>query len=526
MEVTVELAKVRVGVFLFCYGGNGGIASTSPDLAFWFADLQRKIKADPRISEMHRQVISDTPITMSRNLAVRIAKESGCDMFLMLDSDNIPDAYLNSDKTATPFWETAFDFAYKRLTESKIPTVIAAPYCGPPPSPVQRPGVTDHGEVPYLFEWMNNESDTDHPAYELKLLTRNEAAKLRGVYPVAALPTGVCLCTTNAFEYPPPPQKGYFHYEFNEDASEKMSTEDVVATRDLSLYWKMKHNVDVLWATCDSWALHVKTKKVGRPRPTPVEAIAKDFRDSITTNYSGLEQKRYLDLPLPPEVQQRFPFHEEVEEDSDLDVEEPTEISDYEIPVHQQNGKLLAYRLIGGRKVATYEDALADETIEAIASLAGWVARHKGGPIEVAVLHSGTGQVAAALLDGLPDGSHVHCLDSLLVKPNGANRAGRFYEAFSEDMAMGRVTADIEGRDLPKFESSQHLDLIFFVENYANLGAEWVRHLVPGGVIAGLDDTELAVYSAKESNLHCKISGPLWAIPTNIKLKEEPANGS
>ena len=149
------------------------------------------------------------------------------------------------------------------------------------------------GEVPYLFEWGNRESDNPHGDFKLNLMTRNEAAKLAGIYPVAALPTGVCLFTLNAFEGLPHP---YFAYEFNERQSEKRSTEDVVTTRDISLYWKIQKNYDVCYAACDSWALHHKTKKVGRPQMIGVEAVAPRFAEAIRQNHTVLEERRYVDF--------------------------------------------------------------------------------------------------------------------------------------------------------------------------------------------------------------------------------------
>jgi hypothetical protein len=114
----------------------------------------------------------------------------------MLDNDNEPDGYWTPDgpnsDDVKPFWETSFDFAYRRLLHG-VPTVIVAPYCGPPPHPIARPGWIDGGEVPYLFEWSNNESDNPHAHQKLAMLTRNEAARLSGIHPIAAAPTGVSL---------------------------------------------------------------------------------------------------------------------------------------------------------------------------------------------------------------------------------------------------------------------------------------------------------------------------------------------
>jgi len=287
--------KVKVGIALFAYSGNGGVASTIPEIALWLAKTYYQMKTDPRIEYVGIETYCDTPITMTRNKAVEDAQNQGLDMLLMLDSDNEPDGYLKVfPDQVKPFWETAFDFAYERLRRNE-PTVIAAPYCGPPPHPVGKPGWEDGGEVPYLFEWGNRESDNPHCDFKLNLMTRNEAAKLAGIYPVAALPTGVCLFTLNAFEGLSHP---YFSYEFNERQSQKKSTEDVVITRDIALYWKITHNKDVCYAACDSWALHHKTKKVGRPQFVAIEHISQRFAEAIRKNQSALEEQRCVDYPV------------------------------------------------------------------------------------------------------------------------------------------------------------------------------------------------------------------------------------
>lgn len=298
----MKKAQCNVYVALFCYGGNGGLAMMAPELGIWLAKTYYEMKNDERIGSVGIKIYSDTPITMTRNRAVRDAKLMGCDMVLMLDSDNQPDGYLSPGNDSKPFWKTAFDFSYDRLLQG-IPTVIAAPYCGPPPPPVENSYVitngdvtyteTYGGEVPYLFQWSNKESDVPHAHLKIDILTRNEASRLSGIYPVAALPTGVCLFTLNAFEGLPQP---YFKYEMNADGSEKQSTEDVVATRDISLYWKITKGYDVLFATCDSWALHHKTKKVGRPQFVPIDSVADTFVEAIRLNQKWNEAEEYVDF--------------------------------------------------------------------------------------------------------------------------------------------------------------------------------------------------------------------------------------
>jgi hypothetical protein len=288
----MQKAKVDIFIALFCYGGNGGVSSIIPEIAIWMTKNYHEMKKDERIGRIAIKTYSDTPIYMTRNRSVRDAKALGYDMILMLDSDNAPDAYLGHEADAKPFWETSFAFAYERLMQG-LPTVIAAPYCGPPPNPCPPPGIIDHGEVPYLFQWTNTESDAPDCQFRIDILTRLEASRLKGIYPVAALPTGVCLFTLNSFEGL---KKPYFRYEMNEDGSEKRSTEDVVATRDISLYWMMTKGITAIWANCDAWAFHHKPKKVGKPKMVYLEAIGQEMRDAILTQRSALDSVQYVDF--------------------------------------------------------------------------------------------------------------------------------------------------------------------------------------------------------------------------------------
>ena len=318
--------KVDVLVVLFAYGGNGGFAGMIPELALWMMYAGMKMRQDERIDRVKTIVLADTPITMTRNRAIDIAQQEGYDFVLMLDSDNEPDGYLESDPQAKPFWDEAFGFAYERLLRGQ-PTVVAAPYCGPPPHPVDKPGSIDFGEVPYLFEWMDNESNVENPQRRLEMLTRNEAARLRGIYPVAALPTGCSLHSTSAYA---PLKKPYYDYEWNESHSEKHSTEDVFATRNISLYWKMQHDIDVVYATCDSWALHYKCKRVGKPRTTPIEVMSRQFRDALADPVSVLESKRYVNFDHLPRRGQTLSHDQDQVYLTDEDLEHARQLCEME----------------------------------------------------------------------------------------------------------------------------------------------------------------------------------------------------
>ena len=584
----MQPAQVKIHIALFCYGGNGGLAMMAPELGLWLAKTYHEMKLDPRISGVGVKIYSDTPITMTRNRAVRDAGLLGCDMVLMLDSDNEPDGYLRAGNDSTPYWETAFSFAHERLVRG-IPTVIAAPYCGPPPEPIHNTNIITQGdvtyaeagggEVPYLFQWSNRESDCPHTSVKIDLLTRNEAARLSGIYPVAALPTGVCLFTLNAFEGLPHP---YFKYEMNEDGSEKQSTEDVVATRDISVFWKIKKDIDVLYATCDSWALHHKTKKVGRPQFVPLESISKTFVEAIRADMHANEAMQHVDygdsdkrpaaspsrqsppppLPLPqgskiadlPRNGDRLGDDVEYVRIAPdqmefaralLDVERAQEAEkaeaakqadgtlweasdrwepnlDYATAANdgrtvveekvKQNGDCLKHKMIGGRKVAMVPAEVSDESLEQIESMASWLA-DKAGPLEVAVVHPGAGQSAAAILSALPEGSHLYALDSIGTYKMSSEPSRHFMKSFEPELDSGRVMANIEGRKFPYPENKNHLDLVFIERSLSrDKLLKMSGHVRAGGLIAGLgySDHKALIDSFPSENV--TVSGDVWAM--------------
>lgn len=552
----MQPAKVDVLVILFAYGGNGGTASIIPELALWLTRTVIKMKANPRIGRIQPEILSDTPITLTRNKAIRMAQELGYDMVLMLDSDNEPDGYVGADPHAKPFWDVAFDFAYDRLVKGE-PTVIAAPYCGPPPHPVDRPGCFHGGEVPYLFQWIDNESDIDNPHRKLEMLTRNEAARLSGIHPVAALPTGVCLFTTNAFDGAPKP---YFDYEWNEDHSEKASTEDVYCTRNLSLFWKMKHDLDVIYAACDSWALHHKPKRVGRPRVTPVEALAKNFRESLADPVSVKEAKKFVDctqdLPrrgqvLGPDDDYVYISDEELEQASvlveresgpDADVlsvlppeqspatvapsqeDEMSPLDDdfvfepAEEPVNNHE-PALEYTMVRGRKVAVFNDfRVSEDDLDGVDAITSWLVSRKGGALEVAVLNSGTGQATAVINSVLPEGSHIYALDCFTPHQYSTVPAEQFNLSFAPEIERGRIQPDNLDRKMPEPSEKQHLDMVFS-EQFATAEKleRWYEHVQPGGLIAGLGYGKKAKPVVnkfiKQHKLQLKTQGDVWAIP-------------
>ena len=66
----------------------------------------------------------------------------------------------------------------------------------------------------YVFIWRNADSTVPTNGIRLDQYTREEAAGMAGITPVAALPTGVIMYDMRLFDLLPHP---YFQYEYNGD---------------------------------------------------------------------------------------------------------------------------------------------------------------------------------------------------------------------------------------------------------------------------------------------------------------------
>ncbi len=268
------LRPLKLYVWFPCYAGNGGYASLAAEVCRWWSVTRPIIAADPRIGEIVERYVGDTPITMTRNAAVKEAKKLGCDLVLMIDSDMHPDLYVGLTPDAKPFWQTAFDFVYARM-ERKLPTVAFAPYCGPPP----------HENV-YVFhiDEMNGDtygapSQVDVPnGLHPEAYSRAHAAMMSGIVPAYAGPTGAILFTLDALACRQDSDAGkpWFYYEWKNDVeqAEKASTEDVTFTRDISIGAYVRGLGPVVFCLWDCWWGHLKNKIVGKPFPVHPEIAA------------------------------------------------------------------------------------------------------------------------------------------------------------------------------------------------------------------------------------------------------------
>ena len=280
--------RVNVGFVGFPYGGNGGVPSEVPDIKRWLIPTVAKCKADPRIDEIHSRDIAETPITMARNEAVCWARESGVDVLCMYDSDMCPDVEVGEDSSAKPFWDESFTFIFDRWDQG--PHVVCAPYCGPPPY-----------ENVYVFHWGNYETGSPDVGERLESYTREHAAILTGIQPVAAQPTGLILFDMRAFNLTEPKtilEKPWFYYEYSDRFEySKSSTEDVTATRDMHLVGHRQLGREVLFCHWDAWCGHWKKKLVRKPRPVFGDKVQLKYANAVREDRQSNMKIRFIGDP-------------------------------------------------------------------------------------------------------------------------------------------------------------------------------------------------------------------------------------
>jgi hypothetical protein len=236
-----------------------------------------KLSQDSRVSSTQVWNLSDTPITMTRNRSVLMARQYGIDVLVMVDSDMKPDMY-SGLPDAKPFIESSFDFLVDHY--AKGPVVIGAPYCGPPPN-----------ENVYVFRWQAHQSHNANPDFKLEMYDRDTAAKMAGIQECAALPTGLIMYDMRAFEVTEPKTSAdnpWFYYEYPDKyQSEKSSTEDVTMTRDLSLAGTQKLGYNPVFCNWDAWAGHWKPKCVGKPQIVQAQDISAKLKQCWEANYDA-----------------------------------------------------------------------------------------------------------------------------------------------------------------------------------------------------------------------------------------------
>lgn len=293
----------------FCYAGNGGVATVLPEFVPWYAKVSAYLEAHEEIDRIGWKRYGDIPLSMERNRVIRDAKDEGFDIIVMLDSDNVPDLYLGVDAEAKPFIETSLEFLLGRAKVG-LPTVVCAPYCGPPPHPTR--GGEENVYV-FHFESTDGDGTEGNPCYRLKAYDRNHAAIMRGIQPIAAGPTGVTMYSMDALDLLPvgeytkaevlnqvargevTPERAeqllamesWFFYEHpDQEQTRKSSTEDVTNTREIQFAAHEKFGKDVVFCNWDSWAGHGKPRMVGKPIVVPMESVTGLYREAVTRNVS------------------------------------------------------------------------------------------------------------------------------------------------------------------------------------------------------------------------------------------------
>jgi len=244
--------KFSVMFSRYPYGAKEHPAGTD-----WLINSIHTAATMPLVGRVDTRWILGTPITMLRNRSILYCIENEYDVLVMLDNDNIPDR---------DFFERAFHFYYANYED--FPSVIASPYCGPPPY-----------ENVYVFQWERYGNDSPDDPHKLLGMNRNEVEHMTGIKPAVAVPTGCIFVDMRIFTgfggitLPPP----WFFYEYEDEFQTKVkSTEDVVWSRNVSVLFKTVLGLDVVYVDWDSWAIHIKTKAVEKPNtqyPTNIKAL-------------------------------------------------------------------------------------------------------------------------------------------------------------------------------------------------------------------------------------------------------------
>lgn len=245
------IQKWKIMLARFPYGGTERteIVDWTASAAVWAA---RQADIDGGLKVWR---ISDTPVTMCRNMAVKVAQESGADILVMIDNDMAPDI----DRTH-PFLPSAFNFIKSRW--NMAPTIIGAPYCMSAPS-----------YAPVMGTWRTHCEGAELRA---AIYNREEAAAFTGIQPCSLQGTGLMAIDMrifNGFEVngevvklPPP----YFYYQYKDVTNtEKSATEDMVFSANATLLFA-KHGLEIGFVDWDSWSYHVKTEFIGKPKQMTV----------------------------------------------------------------------------------------------------------------------------------------------------------------------------------------------------------------------------------------------------------------
>ncbi len=524
--------KVDVLIAQFAYAGNGGVAAILPELGTWLASLTQTLNKDERIGRVAVKRYGDIPLTMERNRVVRDAIEGSFDLIVMLDSDNVPDLYLGKKPWAKAFWDSSFDFAFDRLLRG-IPTVVAAPYCGPPPHPVN-----GGEENVYVFYSQANRTENVQPFHRFEAYSREHASQMRGIQEMAAGPTGCILYTTSAFqlmEFDRRPiaqiladfkagaltaeqcqrriqAQSYFFYEFTDQwQTRKASTEDVTNTREIAMAGQLKHGEPVAFCNWDAWAGHMKPHCVGMPEPIRMEQVSAVYQEAVLKGVKADESfgevDFLVDTPFDPdamredyELAAKAAFDHSATKD---DVDDNPQIAESCEPIPPRLViPEIKSRMICGRKAHSVGHVTPDKDLQALTKLAENVGKlNEGRPLRMLEVGSWVGESALALLGGAPKESRIYCVDHWKGSRSDWTahiaKEVNVWDWFlkNTECLLGTSIFPVRGDSVQAaadLGESQDLDLIYLDADHdkgavlADIQA-WLRHLAPTGVLCGHD---------------------------------------
>jgi hypothetical protein len=500
--------KFTLAIASFPYGGNGGMKNEYPGVRDFLIEVARKTKGDPRIADVFQCDFSDTPITMTRNQAVTWARQVEADFLLMIDSDMQPDCERRDDPEAKPFWDTSWDFVMQHY--DKGPNVVCAPYCGPPPI-----------SNVYAFYWALDENDCPNDKGRIVQYTREEASRMVGIQPCAAQPTGLILFDMRAFDLTDPLKfynelraKGrsreealalvhpWFYYEW-EDVyhSQKASTEDVTATRDMSFHGWLEYGRDTIYTNWDAWAGHVKPKVVRKPRPLDAKTMHAQYRCAVELKQTNEAKMVFIGAG---ENSDKPPFEQSISH-----ALEEQQFEERMIVVPPDDG----IDRIGS--ATPYRDTF---------TLTALISQFK--PKLVVEIGSWVGESALAICKGLSPSSKLVCIDHFLGSPGDgsgtfATRVGseKVKETFLRNTKAyresGQLTLwDVSNNEALKIADSKVLTIDFlwldanheydFVKHQI---LDWSKFMAEDGIIAGHDfDTGFPGVERAVRELFCEFT--------------------
>jgi predicted O-methyltransferase YrrM len=527
--------KLDVFFAMYAFGGNGSVGMQLPEITLWYAKTIAEMSKDSRIGRIEVKRFGDIPLTMERNRSVRVAKDMGCDVIIMVDSDNVPDLYLGVKEWAKPFWQTSFDFLYERKLKG-LPTVVAAPYCGPPPHP------TKGGfENVYVFHGEADESDNDRHRITFQAYSREHAAQMRGIQSIAAGPTGCIMYSTDAFDLMPVHQKNqeqiltefkegkltldrakrllnlqsWFFYEYTDaEQTQKASTEDVTNTREIQLAGLVKHRQPVVFCNWDAWAGHYKPKCVGMPEQIYVEHINEHYLEAVEQCKSIGDEMREIDYTdalqdthqypalqedeeLPADIQQILDDVNKEQAEPSEEISDPSPEKKFEFPIIK--------RMIGGRPVKSIGNMTPPLDLNALTEIVALVAESRPKmPLRIVEVGSWVGESTIALHNGLGKaGGTIWCVDTWEGTPTDSTGSwaeqygyDKLFETFRDNIGdlLDEDVKVLKGLsvDVANSMEPQEVDIVFLDAGHdydaitADLRA-WIPHVAKNGVLCGHD---------------------------------------